>query len=452
MFTLFPKRFKQLLGVHLKFGIKPQVRGGKEEKAETYSTYGEVFSDAVSGADEVLEQTFRRIYLDHASATPLRAEVLAAMMPYFTHSWGNPGSIHTEGQVAKAAIEQARTTVARTVSVQPECVTFTSGGTESNNLGIIGVVEARHQTGVPYDQIEIITTKIEHPATSKTFEYLSERGVVVKYAPVDGGGEIILSELGTLLTPTTVLVSVAYVNSEIGVIQDVGAISRVLAKFSKQHDCHIFVHVDAAQAPLWLPCDLPRLGCDLMSLDAGKFGGPKGVGALVHLKHVPLVNISYGGGQERGLRPGTENVASIVGFATAFKMAQDSWQENAEKVGALQKYFYEQLAEKIPTALINGVVGESRVASNINISIPGIDSEFAVVTLDVVGIAISTKSACSSAGGGASMVVETVTGDTSRASTTLRFSLGLDTTKTDIQKSIDVLAKHINELPVCNVK
>jgi cysteine desulfurase len=183
-----------------------------------------------------------RTYLDHASATPLRPEVLVAMMPYLTESFGNPGSIHTEGQIAKAAVSTARTTVARTLSVQPECVTFTSGGTESNNLGIIGVVNTRHESGAPYNQIEIITTKIEHPATSKTFEYLEGLGVIVKYAPVDGGGKIILSELQSLLTPATVLVSVAYVNSEIGVIQDIGAISRLLAKYAKQNSSDLYLH------------------------------------------------------------------------------------------------------------------------------------------------------------------------------------------------------------------
>lgn len=428
-----------------------------------------------------------RTYLDYASASPLRAEVLAGMMPYLTESFGNPGSIHAEGQIAKAAVTDARIKVARALSVQPECVTFTSGGTESNNLGIFGVVKACHESGVPYEEIEVITTKIEHPATSKTFEYLGGLGVVVKYAPVDEGGQIILSELQALLAPTTLLVSVAYVNSEIGVIQDIGAISRLISKYTKQQaferttemsatssvqtkaddpyslcgeenfglnkregyrlrSFDIFLHVDAAQAPLWLPCELARLGCDLMSLDAGKFGGPKGVGALVHQKRVAITNISYGGGQESGLRPGTESVALIVGFALAFELAQKTYSKNSESVGALQQYFYQKLSEMIPTAVINGVVGESRVANNINISIPNIDSEFAVVTLDVAGFAISTKSACSSAGGGASAVVQTITNDTARASTTLRFSLGVETTSQDIDTVLTVLANHVSKI------
>jgi cysteine desulfurase len=392
-------------------------------------------------------QKTKRIYLDHASATPLKGEVLDSMLPYLTESFGNPGSIHTEGQIAKAAVTAARENVARTLSVQPECVTFTSGGTESNNLGIVGVVKAKYESGTPYSDIEIITTQIEHPATSKTFEYLKGLGVVVSYVPVDAGGEVILNELTGLLSDKTLLVSVAYVNSEIGVIQDIGAISRLLAKYSKQHETTTYLHVDAAQAPLWLPCELSRLGCDLMSLDAGKFGGPKGAGALVHQKRVPITNISFGGGQERGLRPGTENVASIVGFATAFHLAQSNWVANSEKVKSLQIYFYAQLKEKIPTAVVNGVTGENRVANNINISVPGIDSEFAVVTLDVAGIAISTKSACSSAGGGASQVVQTITNDTARASTTLRFTLGLETTAADIDRALNVLSNYVTKLP-----
>ncbi|MBY0537775.1 cysteine desulfurase [Patescibacteria group bacterium] len=384
--------------------------------------------------------------MDHASATPMLPEVFTAMTPYLTELFGNPGSIHTEGQTAKAAVTNARTKVARALSVQPECVTFTSGGTESNNLGIIGVVKARHESGIPYEQIEIITTLIEHPATGKTFEYLGGLGVVVKYVPVDEGGQIILSQLQALLTPATLLVSVAYVNSEIGVIQDIGAISRVISKYTKQQAIDIFLHIDAAQAPLWLPCELSRLGCDLMSLDAGKFGGPKGVGALVHQKRVPISPISFGGRQEQGLRPGTESVASIVGFAKAFELAQSSWQSNAEKVGALQQYFYQKLSELIPTAVINGVVSDARVVNNINVSIPGIDSEFAVVTLDVAGIAISTKSACSSAGGGASQVVQTITNDTARASTTLRFSLGLQTSTQDIDRALTELAHHVAKI------
>ncbi len=447
MFSLFSKLTNKNFQKPTDQGsnIKAHMHDAKKKLVKSYSSYGETVFFEGSKTDGLLEQIPARIYLDHASATPLRPEVLNAIMPYLTGFFGNPSSIHTEGQQIKATLEEARTSVARILSVQPECVTFTSGGTESNNLAIIGAVQARHDSGVPYSQIEIITTAIEHSATSKTFAYLSTLGVVVKYVPVDAGGQIIISDLKNLLTSATLLVSVAYVNSEIGVIQDVGAISRALHTFSKANTGQVYLHVDAAQSPLWLPCELSRLGCDLLSLDAGKFGGPKGVGALVHLKRVPLKNINYGGGQERGLRPGTESVASIVGFATAFQMAQSNWASNSETVKELQEYFYTQLKAKIPTAYINGVIGENRVANNINISVLGIDSEFAVVSLDIAGIAISTKSACSSTGGGGSTVVQAITNDVARAGATLRFSLGLTTTRFEIEKTIDTLALFVTK-------
>lgn len=389
-----------------------------------------------------------RIYLDHASATPLRPEVLAAMMPYFTSNFGNPSAIHTEGQMAKQAVNDARAQVARVLGVQSDSITFTSGGTESNNLAILGAVSEAQARSLSVGDMEIITTKIEHPATLKTVEALSAQGVSVKYVPVDATGKIIREELKKLLTAKTLLVSVAYVNSEIGTIEDLGAVARVLRAFSASNGGEIIFHVDAAQAPLWLPCDLIRHGADLLSLDAGKFGGPKGVGVLARGKHIVLKNISYGGGQERGLRPGTESVPAIVGFANALVLAQNHYEENTATVSSVRDYFIAELQKQIPTAILNGTVGEARVANNINISIPGIDSEFTVVTLDVAGIACSTKSACSSAGGGASVVVKEVTGDQNRANSTLRFSLGVDTTKAEIEKPVAVLAEHIKTLPI----
>lgn len=392
----------------------------------------------------------KRIYLDYASATPVLPEVLAKMLPYFTESFGNASAIHDEGMVAKRVVNECREKVARLLVVQSDQVTFTSGGTESNNLAILGTVQKYINSGSHYSGLEIITTKIEHPATIKTVEYLEGLGVAITYAPVDNTGKIILNELTNLLSEKTVLVSVAYVNSEIGTIQDVGAIARIIAKTNKQNNSEIKFHIDGAQAPLWLPCDLPRLGCDMISLDSGKFGGGKGVGVLARKRDTKISNINYGGGQEGGLRPGTESVAGIVGFTEALQIVQSAWQINTENVSDVRDYFIKKVQTEIPNVSINGAMGSDRVANNVNISIPGIDSEFAVVVLDNKGIACSTKSACSSSGGGESTVVKEISGDQARAMTTLRFTLGTQTTKTDIDTVVEVLKNHVSSIPKFN--
>lgn len=385
----------------------------------------------------------KRIYLDHASATPVLPEVLQAMLPYFADNFGNASAIHTEGQRAKLALTRARAQVAKILQIQPTNVTFTGSGTESNNLAIVGSVDEARSHGLGYHELEIITTKIEHPATLRTVEHLSSLGVTVHYAPVDSVGKILLTNFHELLTTKTILVTVAYVNSEIGTIEDIGALARIITSFNTETGSKTKLHVDAAQAPVWLPCGLPRLGADLLSLDGGKFGGPKGVGVLARAKHIPLENISFGGAQENGLRPGTENVANIVGLATALEIAQTGWQERQSATTLLRDYFILELKKVIKTLVINGAEGPNRVANNINISIAGLDSEFAVVTLDVAGVACSTKSACSSAGGGDSTVVKEISSGSARASSTLRFTLGSNTTKTEIDFTVSVLKKHI---------
>ena len=387
------------------------------------------------------EADTKRIYLDFAAATPVHPSVIDAMAPFQSDVFGNLSAIHSEGVAAKAAVTAARANVARVLGVQPAGVTFTSGGTESNNLAIQGVVAALRRQGVAYTDMEIITTAIEHPATLRTVEYLAEEGVTVRYVLVNDVGRVELQELAKLLSPKTVLVTVAYVNSEIGTIQDLGAIARVIKKHNHDTGATTLLHTDAAQAPLWLPCMLSQHGVDLLSLDAGKFCGPKGVGVLARVKGVELRTVSHGGGQEAGLRPGTEPVALVVGLATALTLAQSEWKERAEKVSALRDYFITELTKAIPSLEVNGPSGNDRVANNVNISIPGLDSEFAVISLDVAGIAASTKSACSSAGGGESVVVMAISNNKARASSTLRFTLGSDTTKDEIDSTIVTLQK-----------
>ncbi|MAZ30352.1 hypothetical protein CL655_03670 [bacterium] len=389
-----------------------------------------------------------RIYLDWAAATPLLPLAKAAMEPYLTELFGNPSAIHQEGQRARDAVEAARTQVARALQVRPELVTWTSGGTEGNNLAILGVVEAVHAAGRAYTDMAVVTTKIEHPSVGLAMEALAQRGVEVRCVSVGETGKIDLTHLNELLDERVVLMSTAYANSEIGTIEPVHAIRKQLNAAEAKHQTHIYFHLDAAQAPLWLTCQFDSLGADLVTLDATKCCGPKGVGVLVRSRRVELAPTIFGGGQEQGLRPGTENVASIVGAAKAIEWAQADWRERSESVGAVRNTAVTHLLEHIPQAVLNGAPCSSgeRLANNINISIPGLDTEYATVVLDTAGFAVSTKSACSGAGGGASTVVQETTGDPARASATLRITLGPDSTPAHIQSLTEVLKKHIEKM------
>lgn len=391
------------------------------------------------------KQDNTRIYLDHAATTPVRPEVFSMMKPFFSEQYGNPSSVHAEGVRANKAIEAAREKVARSLEVRPSDITFTSGGTESNNIALLGHIEYLiHEAEVAPKDIEIVSTTVEHPSIGKVLKWIEKHGVTVQYAPIDEEGRVIVHEFEKLLSHKTRLVSIAYVNSETGVVQDIGKIARTVHAFEKAHDGEILVHTDACQAPLWLPCELGRLGVDMLSLDAGKCYGPKGVGVLVHRTRAraSLAPTTYGGSQESGLRPGTENVPLIVGCAEAIRLAQNAWQSRSETVAPLRDTMIDTLLKTIDGAVLNGS-REHRVANNINISIPGIDAEFAVVKLDSEGIAASTRSACSGADGAGSSVVRTMSGAEARAKSTLRFTLGEDTTTSEINKTVAVLTAHV---------
>lgn len=394
------------------------------------------------------EGTAHRIYLDHASATPMTDTVLEAMKPYWQQDFGNAAAIHKEGVAAKRALESARRVVARTLGVQESGVVFTSGGTESNNLALIGSIEAVITSSRPYTAVAVAATAIEHPATTRAVAALATRGVTAQTIPVHETGAIDLQGLRSVITKDTVIVSISYVNSEVGTIADCRAVRRVLDEVGKGFGTYILLHVDAAQAPLWLPCDLPRLGADLLSLDAGKCGGPKGCGVLAWQKGVTLAPTLFGGGQEAGLRPGTEPLPLIVGTATAITEAQHGWKERSEAVSRVRDYFLTALPSVLPQAVVNGALGAARVANNVHISMPGLDSEYAVIVLDAAGIAASTKSACSSKGGGESVVVQAMTGDSALAASTLRFTLGAETTTADIDTTLRLLQKHIAATPL----
>lgn len=391
--------------------------------------------------------TFRRqkrIYLDYAAATPVRAEVLATMQPYFSSNFANPGAIHQEGQLARRAVEKARLEVARVLGVRTDDVIWTGSGTEANNLAILGYLrQLTEAQAIPYSELEIITTAIEHPSVLEACEQARKLGASLKQVAVDGEGRINRTALKELLTPKTALVVFSYVNSEIGTVEDVRAVTRLVREFNEEHTCHIKVHLDAAQAPLWLPCKLEQLGVDMITLDAGKCYGPKGIGVLARRHGVSLQPVVLGGGQERGMRSGTENVPYILGAAKAIVIAQEEFIRRADTTQKIRDYAIKALTA-IDGVLVNGSI-LSRVANNVNISITGVEAEFAVVTLDLAGIACSTKSACGAGKGVGSSVVRTITGSDERAISSLRFTLGEDTTKGSIDRLATVLEDHISK-------
>lgn len=383
-----------------------------------------------------------RIHLDYASATPVRHEILAMMQPYFSVSWANPSAIYAEGVHAREVIESHRTELARVLNVRPSDVTFTSGGTEANNLALIGFIEALRQRGKSYVDMEILSTRIEHPSIMKTLSYLENLGVTVSYVSVDSEGLLDMNDFVARLNQKVVLCTFAYVNSEIGVVQDVKKITRLVRKWNAEHDTHVYTHTDASQAPLWLPCTLDMLGVDMLTLDAGKCYGPKGVGVLVHREWVPITATLNGGGQEGGLRSGTENTALIVGCVRALVRAQEGWKSRSATAVALRDRLFTLLQEAIPNSVVNGSRA-SRVANNVNISIPGLDTEYAVIWLDARGIAVSTRSACGAQGSAGSHVVREMTHDEARATSTLRFTLGEETTESDIVRAVKEIEHYV---------
>jgi len=388
----------------------------------------------------------KRIYLDWAAATPMADAVFVAMEPFLRTEYGNPSAIHTEGLVARQAIEAARAQVARAVQVRPEFVTFTGGGTEANNLAMVGTIESLKTAGRAYADMSIVSTHIEHPSVSKVLNHFSALGVQVAYVEVDEYGTVVLDSLKNLLSEKTVLVSLAYANSEIGTIQPLHAIKKVLKSAEQRFDSIILLHVDAAQAPLWLSCQFDSVGADLLALDTLKCCGPKGTGVLIQSRRAQIKAISGGGGQEKGLRPGTENVPGIVGAGVALELAQAHWRERAEQTTKVRDEGIDYLLSVIPGALLNGPTGEDRIANNINLSVAGLDTEYAAVVLDSKGFAVSTKSACAGAGGGESAVVLAVTQDHTRAAATLRFSIGPQTTSDELMLLADTLASHAHRM------
>lgn len=383
----------------------------------------------------------KRVYLDYASAMPTDPAVFSVMKPHILTYFGNPGANHEEGRAAKEVLEKARSEVAETVQVKKEEVIFTSGATEANTLAIIGHIEGLRKQGRTYRDMHVVTSAIEHVNVLKSVEALKEKGVLVSIVFPNEEGIITPESVGEALTNKTVLVSIQYANSEIGTVMPLRKIKQTVSKFNKD----IAVHTDAAQAALFLPTLLEQVGVDMMTLDGQKFGGPRGVGALIKKRGVALAPLLFGGGQEGGMRPGTENVALAVGFAHALAHAQDEQGKRSEDIAVLRNWTINEIEKEIEGVVVNGSK-EQRIANNINISLLERDSEYLAALLDKKGYAVSTKTTCDSGTGKGSDVVRVLTNDEGRARTTLRITLGPVTTKKEMRGFVKALKEGVKFL------
>ena len=382
-----------------------------------------------------------KIYLDHAATTYLDRRVFEAMKPYLWDIYGNPSSIHYEGRKAKYAIYQTRKKIAGILNCQPIEIIFTGSGTESCNLAILGLSEAFKK-----EKGHIITTKIEHSAVLRPCEKLEKEGFKVTYLPVDKEGLIDISDLEKAIRPETFLVSVMYANNEIGTIQPIKEIGSLIKKINnKRPASRIYFHTDACQTAGFFDLDTNKLGVDLLTLNSSKIYGPKGVGLLFARQGTPLRPIILGGGQERGLRSGTENLPGIIGLGKALEIVHKSKTKESKRLSGLRDYLIEGIQRRIPKTILNGHP-KKRLPNNVNISILDIEGEAALLWLDKYGIFASTGSACDSQSLDPSHVILALGRPYSHAHGSLRFSLGEKTKKKDIDYLLKVLPKIVKRL------
>ncbi|MCM8801614.1 MAG: cysteine desulfurase NifS [Candidatus Omnitrophica bacterium] len=376
----------------------------------------------------------KRIYLDYAATTPCDPEVLKEMEPYLFEKFGNPSSIHSFGQEAKKAIESARETIAKILGARPEEIIFTSGGTESNNFSLFGVAYALQERGN-----HIITSSIEHHAVLEPVKILEKRGFKVTYLKVNKFGLVDPQDLKKAITDKTILISIMHANNEIGTIQPI----KELVEIAHRRD--IYFHTDAVQTVGHIPLDVNELKVDLLSLSAHKFYGPKGVGALYVRKGTRLVRFLHGGDQERGLRASTHNTPGIVGMAKALELCQKNMAKEIEFQERLRDRIIEEIQEKIPEVYLNGHP-KLRLPNNVNFSIKYIEGESILLHLDLLGIAVSTGSACTSSSLEPSHVLLAIGLSPEIAHGSLRITLGRWTKEEDIDYLLEELPGVVDKL------
>jgi cysteine desulfurase len=374
----------------------------------------------------------RRVYLDHNASTPVHPEVLAEMLPYFSDVFGNPSSVHAFGREARDGLDAARARIARFLTVKPDELVFTSGGTESDNLGVKGLAWARGRG-------HLITSRIEHHAVLRTCEALEAQGFDVTYLPVDEHGMVDPDDVKRALRADTIAISIMHANSEVGTIQPVQAIGAV----AREHG--VPFHVDAVQTFGKVPIDVHAWGIDVLSCSSHKIYGPKGVAAAYIRKGTKMVSIQHGGEHERRRRAGTENVAGIIGFGKAVEIRGRDMAEEAERVGALRDRLWQGVSGRVPEVRLNGHP-TARLPGTASLAFRRVESESIVLGLDLRGIGVSAGSACTSGNVEPSYVLVAMGVPLEWAMGAVRFSLGRSTSAEDIDYVIEVVEPIVRKL------
>ena len=387
----------------------------------------------------------RKIYLDYAATTPVDPRVVKTMLPYFSQVYGNAGSLYQPGREAKAAIFKARETIAKILNCQPEEIFFTGSGTESDNLAIFGIVKANKTLGN-----HVIASNIEHPAVLVSCQQLAKEGFQVTFLEVDRDGILPLDVFKKEIREQTILISVMYANNEIGTIQPIEEMGRIIKEVREERkkkgsQVPIYFHTDACQAAGCFNLDVQKLGIDLLTLNGSKIYGPKGVGALYVKAGTKITPVIFGGGQEGGLRSGTENTPGIVGLAEALRISQKERKKESQREEKLRDYFIEGILKGISKVVLNGHP-KKRLPNNVNVSILDIEGEAMLLWLDRYGIFASTGSACHSESLEPSHVLLALGRPYEFAHGSLRFTLGRKTTKEDIDYVLKTLPKVVKEL------
>jgi cysteine desulfurase len=381
----------------------------------------------VKNKNEIQLQKKKKIYLDYAATTPVRKEVVKEMLPYFSDKFGNPSSLHSFGLEAKSAVSNARKTIANVINAEEDEIIFTSGGTESDNLAIKGVVYANKDKGN-----HIITSKIEHHAVLNTMKELEKEGFKVTYISVDKYGQVNPKDVENAITDDTILISIMHANNEIGTIQPISEIGKI----AKKND--IIFHSDAVQSFCHLPIDVDKFNIDLLSISSHKIGGPKGVGALYIRKGIIIKPLFNGGPHEFNKRAGTENVPGIVGFGKAAEIASKEMKKESVRLRRLRDRLIKSVLSSIPGVRLNGHP-KNRLPNNINFGFIGVEGEALLLMLDSLGIAASTGSACSSHDLSPSHVLLALDPDPVKAHGSLRITLGYKTKEEEIDYVIKIL-------------